>query len=134
MSDRRTAGNMASGQAFTALSFSADGAFVVAAGATKWVCIYDADEAVLLRRFALSENHALDGVLDQLNSKNVTDAGPLDLLDAEEADDGAVLPPVAVAGGTPGDRLPGAPRLNLCSNASDDVCNGVLLSHPFVAR
>ena len=34
---------------------------------------------VLLRRFQITHNLSLDGVLDILNSKNMTEAGPLDL-------------------------------------------------------
>jgi periodic tryptophan protein 2 len=41
---------------------------------------------VLLRRFQITRNLSLDGVLDFLNSKNMTDAGPLDLIDDEDSD------------------------------------------------
>ena len=41
----------------------------------------------------ISHNKSLDGVLDQLNSKNVTEAGPADLLDDAASDeDEGVLP------------------------------------------
>ena len=36
-----------------------------------------------MRRFQLSHDQSLDGVLDQLNSKHMSDAGPLQLLDAQ---------------------------------------------------
>ena len=51
MSDRRSAGNLSSGSAFTSLVYSADGAQLFAAGNSKWVCVYDVEEGVLLRRF-----------------------------------------------------------------------------------
>lgn len=41
---------------------------------------------VLLRRFQITHNLSLDGVLDILNSKNMTDAGPLDLIDDDNSD------------------------------------------------
>ena len=41
---------------------------------------------VLLRRFQITHNLSLDGVLDFLNSKNMTDAGPLDLIDDDNSD------------------------------------------------
>jgi hypothetical protein len=50
--DRRTTANFGSGQAFTALAYSADGAIVIAGGTSKWVCVYDAEVYVLLRRCA----------------------------------------------------------------------------------
>jgi periodic tryptophan protein 2 len=41
---------------------------------------------VLLRRFQITHNLSLDGVLDFLNSKKMTDAGPLDLIDDDDSD------------------------------------------------
>lgn len=41
---------------------------------------------VLLRRFQITHNLSLDGVLDFLNSKNMTDAGPLNLIDDDNSD------------------------------------------------
>lgn len=41
---------------------------------------------VLLRRFQVTHNLSLDGVLDILNSKKMTEAGPLDLIDDNNSD------------------------------------------------
>lgn len=41
---------------------------------------------VLLRRFQITLNLSLDGVLDFLNSKNMTEAGPLNLIDDDNSD------------------------------------------------
>lgn len=41
---------------------------------------------MLLRRFQITLNLSLDGVLDFLNSKNMTEAGPLDLIDDYNSD------------------------------------------------
>lgn len=41
---------------------------------------------VLLRRFQITHNLSLDGVLDFLNSKNMTEAGPIDLIDDDDSD------------------------------------------------
>ncbi|GFR41863.1 hypothetical protein Agub_g2644, partial [Astrephomene gubernaculifera] len=94
-SDRRAAGNSASGAAFTSLAYSADGALLLAGGKSKYVCVYDVAERLMLRRFQLSYNRGLDGVLDQLNSKHMTDAGPLQLLNTDDQEDDMVelLPP-----------------------------------------
>jgi periodic tryptophan protein 2 len=86
-SDRRAAGNLGSGQCFTSLAFSADGAFLLAGGRSKFICLYDVEDRVLLARFQTSVNRSLDGVLDQLNSKRMTDAGALDALDDEDEDE-----------------------------------------------
>ncbi|KAK3273321.1 U3 snoRNP protein [Cymbomonas tetramitiformis] len=85
--DRVTAANNSSGRCFTSLCYSADGAFLLAGGSSKYVCLYDVSERVLLRRFAMTTSRALDGVLDQLNTKSLTDAGPMELLDTAQSDD-----------------------------------------------
>ncbi|KAK3411024.1 hypothetical protein EUGRSUZ_J03040 [Eucalyptus grandis] len=64
--DRRAAANSSSGKYFTTLCYSLMG--------------------VLLRRFQITHNLSLDGVLDFLNSKKMTDAGPLDLIDDDDTD------------------------------------------------
>lgn len=48
---RRAAGNLSSGAAFTSLTYSADGSMLFAGGRSKYVCVYDVVEKVLLRRF-----------------------------------------------------------------------------------
>lgn len=42
---------------------------------------------VLLRRFQITQNLSLDGVLDFLNSKKMTEAGPMDLIDDDNSDE-----------------------------------------------
>lgn len=47
---------------------------MIAGGSSKFVCLYDVSEKVLLRKYALSNNVALDGVRMRLNSSRLTDA------------------------------------------------------------
>ncbi|EPS71139.1 hypothetical protein M569_03614 [Genlisea aurea] len=81
MTDRRTAANSSAGKCFTTLCYSADGSYIFAGGSSKFICMYDVADQVLLRRIQITHNLSLDGVLDFLNSKNMTEAGPLDLID-----------------------------------------------------
>lgn len=59
----------------------------------RYVCLYDVEERVLLRRVSISANRSLDGVLDQLNSRALTDAGPAHLIDDAPDDADPLLPP-----------------------------------------
>ncbi|RWV99034.1 hypothetical protein GW17_00038086 [Ensete ventricosum] len=86
MTDRRSASNSSSGKYFTTLCYSADGSYIFVGGNSKYICMYDIADQVLLRRFQITRNMSLDGVLDFLNSKKMTDAGPLDLIDDEDTD------------------------------------------------
>lgn len=66
--DLRSADNATEGRRyFTTIAYSADGAYLFAGGNSKYVCVYDTSEKVMLRRFQLSSNRSLDGVLDKLN-------------------------------------------------------------------
>ena len=65
------------------------------------MCLYDVEERLLLRRFQVSANRSLDGVLDQLNSKTLTDAGPAALIDDAPTDDDDELLPASAAGVRP---------------------------------
>ncbi|XP_031488518.1 periodic tryptophan protein 2 [Nymphaea colorata] len=86
MTDRRTASSSSSGKYFTSLCYSADGNYILAGGNSKYICMYDITDQVLLRRFQTTHNLSLDGILDLLNSKKMTDAGALDLIDDEDSD------------------------------------------------
>ncbi|EEF44743.1 periodic tryptophan protein 2 [Ricinus communis] len=86
MTDRRSAANSTTGKYFTTLCYSADGSCILAGGSSKYICMYDVADQVLLRRFQITQNLSLDGVLDFLNSKKMTDAGPLDLIDDDDSD------------------------------------------------
>lgn len=86
--DRFKASNSQRSKHFTNLCYSSDGRTVLAGGNSKFLCLYDVPNGVLLRKFTISRNMALDGTVDMLNSKNMTEGGPLDQIDlAGEASD-----------------------------------------------
>jgi periodic tryptophan protein 2 len=89
LTDRRAAANAsADARAFSTLAYSADGACVLAAGRSKYICLYEARGGALLRKFTVSVNLALDGTQEFLNSRLLTEAGPRALIDdAGEASD-----------------------------------------------
>eukprot|EP00842_Homolaphlyctis_polyrhiza_P001800 jgi/Hompol1/2620/HPOL_002982-RA len=82
--DRTTAENSASGKCFTSLCFTSDGSAIIAGGNSKYVCIYDVKSKMLLKKFQISHNLSLDAMLEKLNSKNITEAGSINLIDQTE--------------------------------------------------
>lgn len=107
--DRFSSKNSARSKYFTTLCYSADGSIVLAGGNSKYICLYDVSNEVLLKKYQISKNMAIEGTLDQLNSKNMTEAGPLDLIDTtgeasdlEDRIDNTL--PGASRGGDVGDR------------------------------
>lgn len=79
--DRFTAKNSNRSKYFTTLCYSADGSVILGGGNSKYICLYDIDNQVLLRKYTISKNMNIEGTLDYLNSKNMTEAGPLALID-----------------------------------------------------
>ena len=79
--DRITAANSTGGNYFTSIAYTADGACVIAGGNSRHVCLYDVNEGVMLRRWEISQNLSLEGTLDFLDSRKLTEAGPIDEID-----------------------------------------------------
>jgi periodic tryptophan protein 2 len=79
--DRMSAANAANTKSFNSLCYTADGSCIIGGGTSKYICIYDVLSSALLKRFQISHNQSLDGMQEFLNSKNMTAAGPLDLID-----------------------------------------------------
>ena len=67
MNDRMAADNNASSRYFTSIAYSADGTCLLAGGNSKYVCIYEISQQILLKKFQISFNRSLDGVLDEVS-------------------------------------------------------------------
>lgn len=83
ISDRRTAAKAAGTKSFNCIAYSTDGSCVIAGGNSKYICLYDVQSGTLLKKFTVSVNLALDGTQEFLNSRNLTEAGPRDLIDKQ---------------------------------------------------
>ena len=88
--DRISAKNNSISKHFTSVCYSADGNCILAGGESKYVCIYEASQQILLKKYQISHNRSLEGVLDQLHSAKMTEAGPVGnfLLDGDSGDEG----------------------------------------------
>ncbi|KAL1997207.1 hypothetical protein VTN49DRAFT_7354 [Thermomyces lanuginosus] len=81
ITDRRTAANAEGTKSFNHVTYSADGSCVLAAGNSKYICLYDVTTGSLIKKFQVSVNTSLDGTQEYLNSKDMTEAGPRGLID-----------------------------------------------------
>ncbi|KAI0346477.1 WD40 repeat-like protein [Trametopsis cervina] len=79
--DRMAASNNSSGKSFNSLTYSADGQCLLAGGNSKYVVIYEVRDGVMVKKFQISQNLSLDGTEEFLDSRRVTEAGNLDLVD-----------------------------------------------------
>ena len=82
--DRFTAKNNPNNKKFNSLAYSPEGSMLLAAGQSKYLCIYDLKHRVLLQRVSFTENRSLSGILHKLNSKFMTEAGPLSDIQNDE--------------------------------------------------
>lgn len=57
------------------MAYTADGVCILAGGNSKYVVLYDAREAVLVKNFQISENLSLNGTEEFLDSCKVNSAG-----------------------------------------------------------
>lgn len=88
VSDRRTAATAEGTKSFNRITYSADGSCILAGGNSKFICLYDVGSGSLVKKFTVSANTSLDGTQEILNSRDLTEAGPRDLIDeAGEASD-----------------------------------------------
>ena len=100
--DKVSSSSSAASKHFTSVAYTADGTCVIAGGKSKFVCIYHVESKALVRKFQLSHDKNLDGVLDKLDSRKVGPDGlPLEGDEDEESEE---------EGGREDGGLPGAKR------------------------
>ena len=89
LSSRRTAASTPGTKAFTCITYSADGSCLLAAGNSKYICMYSVTTLTLVKKFTVSVNLSLDGTQEFLNSAAIMSNGvPRDMMDTEgEASD-----------------------------------------------
>ncbi|RZC43013.1 periodic tryptophan protein 2 -like protein, partial [Asbolus verrucosus] len=60
--DLITAKKTLQAKAFTSLCYSADGEYLLAGGQSKYVCIYNVAESLIVKKFEITQNRSLDAV------------------------------------------------------------------------
>ncbi|XP_050544928.1 periodic tryptophan protein 2 homolog [Daktulosphaira vitifoliae] len=86
--DLITAKKSLQAKAFNSVCYSADGQFVIAGGQSKNVCIYNVSEAILLKKFVITQNQSFDAVTDVINRRKMTEFGNKDLIEERETREG----------------------------------------------
>ena len=72
---------------FTTLMYTSDGSCIMAGGRSKYVCVYSVSTRVLVKKYQLSFNRSLDGVLDNQNSRNLADGIDVETIRGDSDDD-----------------------------------------------
>lgn len=82
---------------FSTICYSADGEFLIAGGKSKFVCIYNVKEKLLMKKFEISHNLSLDGFQDFISKRKIKEFDfNLELVKHRETNDG--MAPIALPG------------------------------------
>lgn len=89
LKSRRTAATTPGTKSFNTITYSADGSCLLAAGNSKYICLYSVNTLTLIKKFTVSVNLSIDGTQEFLNSSAIMSNGlPRDMIDSEgEASD-----------------------------------------------
>ena len=82
---------------FSTLCYSIDGEYVVAAGKSKYVCIYNVKEKLLVKKFEISNNLSLDGFDEFVSKRKIQEFG-FNLSVIKYREDNSGLAPVSLPG------------------------------------
>lgn len=74
---------------FTCICFSADGALLLAAGQSNYICLYSVAERLIVRKLKLTTNRSLDGVTPDINRRKFSEFGNVMLIDASDSEEEA---------------------------------------------
>lgn len=86
--DLITAKKSLEAKSFTSLCYSADGESLIAGGQSKNVCIYNVKEALILKKFEITQNRSLDAVDDFINRRKLTEFDNIALIEEREETEG----------------------------------------------
>lgn len=67
-------------RSFTCLCYSADGKYLLAAGQSKYICIYHREEEIIVKKIEVTQNRSFDAVDDFINRRKMTEFGNKDLI------------------------------------------------------
>ncbi|XP_043557373.1 PWP2 small subunit processome component [Chiloscyllium plagiosum] len=88
--EKITAKQAAKGRSFSTVCYSADGLSVLAGGHSKFVCIYNVKEQLLVKKFEISCNLSLDAMEEFLDRRKMTEFGSMALIDDGAGDEDGV--------------------------------------------
>lgn len=103
--DLITRQNIAPNKSFTCMQFSPDSALLLLGGDSNNFCLYSVRDRILVKKFKITENRSLDGVVLDVNRRNFTEFGNMVLCDTSDSE--------TEADGKRAIRLPGSKHFDL---------------------
>ncbi|CAD6188182.1 unnamed protein product [Caenorhabditis auriculariae] len=85
--DTITRQNAVKSKSFTTIAFSPDGNLLLAGGESNNFCLYSVTDRLLMKKFTVTENRSLDGVALDVNRRNFTEFGNMELVDTSDEEE-----------------------------------------------
>ncbi|CCD71885.1 Periodic tryptophan protein 2 homolog [Caenorhabditis elegans] len=85
--DTITRQSAAKTKTFTRIRFSPDGNLLLAGGESNNFCLYSVPERMILKKWQITANRSLDGVILDFNRRNFTEFGNMQLVDTSDEED-----------------------------------------------
>ena len=67
INDQMAVQNNGAARYFTSVCYTADGSCIIAGGNSKYVCIYQVEQQILLKKFQVTFNRSLDGIIEEVS-------------------------------------------------------------------
>lgn len=74
-------------KSMTTMCFSPDGALLLVGGDSNYFCLYSVPNKLLMKKFTITQNRSLDGVIFDSNRRNYTEFGNMKLVDDQDEED-----------------------------------------------
>ncbi|EYB91308.1 hypothetical protein Y032_0207g2018 [Ancylostoma ceylanicum] len=84
--DTITRQNAAQNKSFTCMQFSPDSTLLLLGGDSNNFCLYSVADKMLVKKFTITENRSLDGVVLDVNRRNFTEFGNMALCDTSDSE------------------------------------------------
>jgi periodic tryptophan protein 2 len=88
----------------TCLTYSGDGQYVMGGGSSRFLCLYNVTERLLVKKYSLSFNLSLNGFQEYVSKRKLAEFGfSVDSIKMREENDGQMVKPIQLPGVTKGD-------------------------------
>lgn len=89
---------------FNCLAYTGDGEYLLAAGKSKFICLYNVNEKVLLKKFKMTYNLSMNGFFDYISKRKVAEFGfNIESIKEREDGNGKLTKPISLPGVRKGD-------------------------------
>ncbi|RWS08964.1 Dip2/Utp12 domain and WD-repeat protein-like protein [Dinothrombium tinctorium] len=60
---------------FSSICYSSDGAYVLGGGSSKYICLYNVQEKLLVKKFGITWNYSMDGMFEYITKRKIAEFG-----------------------------------------------------------